>query len=74
MANNQTEFDVVDKRRVQSSQTVLYTTPLNYVGITQLRARLAAVNAGRYTAAYLNVLTLNDMIYALRTLDDPTGI
>lgn len=74
MANNQTVFDVTDKRRTKNSQTVLYTTPLNYVGITQLRARLNAANAGRYTSAFLDTMTYNDMVYALRVTDDPTGI
>lgn len=52
----------------------LAATPLNYVDITKLRARLTAANAGRYTSAYLDIMTLNDMIYALRVTDDPGGI
>lgn len=74
MANNQTVFDLTDRRRTRNSQTVLHSTPLNYAGITQMRARLAAINGARYTSAYLDTMTYNDMIYALRTLDDPTGI
>lgn len=71
-------FGITDKRKSTAasavSGTTVLATPLNYNDITKLRARLAAINAGRYTSAYLDTLTLNDMIYALRTLDDPTGI
>lgn len=71
-------FGITDKRRSTAANAVSGTTvlgtPLNYVDITKLRARLTALNAGRYTSAYLDTLTLNDMMYALRTLDDPTGI
>jgi xanthine dehydrogenase molybdopterin-binding subunit B len=69
---------VTDKRNSTAANAVSSTTvlgvPLNYDDITKLRARLTAINAGRYTSAYLDILTKNDMIYALRTLDDPTGI
>ena len=73
-----TAFGVTDKRKSTAagavSGTTFLTTPLNYFDITKLRARLATINAGRYTSAYLDTLTLNDMIYALRTLDDAAGI
>ena len=69
---------VVDKRDATSagarSATTQLTTPVNYFDITKLRARLNTINAGRYTSAYLDTLTRNDMIYALRTLDDSAGI
>lgn len=56
------------------ASTTMLGTPLNYFDITKLRARLNTLNAGRYTSAYLDTLTRNDMIYALRTLDDSAGI
>lgn len=46
----------------------------NYVSVTAMRTRLAAANGAYYTAAYLNVLSVNDMIFALRNIDDATTI
>ena len=46
----------------------------NYVSITAMRTRLAAANAGYYTATRLDGLTVNDMVFALRNIDDPTTI
>lgn len=70
--------EFVDKRKSTAanaaSSTSLLGTPLNYTDITKLKARLTAINAGLYTAARLNTMTLNDLIYALRTLDDAAGI
>lgn len=42
--------------------------------IAAMRARLAAIDAGLYTAAYLNKMTMNDMVYAIRLNDAPTTI
>lgn len=41
--------------------------------ITALKARLTAINAAIYTAAYLNTMNTNDMVYAIRMNDDPLG-
>lgn len=49
-------------------------TPANYASVTALRSRLATINAGYYTAAKLNQMTLNDMVYAVRLNDDSTTI
>lgn len=46
----------------------------NYVSVTAMRTRLAAVNGAYYTAARLDSLTVNDMIFALRNIDDATSI
>lgn len=46
----------------------------NYNDVTLLRTRLAAANGAYYTAARLNGMTKNDMVYALRTIDDAAGI
>jgi hypothetical protein len=68
---------VVDKRQNQTGPTPLTTqsiaTPANYASIASMRTRLLAIG-GIYTAAYLDVMTMNDMVYALRISDDPTGI
>lgn len=42
--------------------------------IAAMKARLAAINSGLYTAAYLNQMTYNDMVYAIRLNDSPTTI
>lgn len=42
--------------------------------IATMRTRLAAVDAGYYTAARLNGMTHNDMVYALRLADNPTTV
>lgn len=46
----------------------------NYSSVAGLRARLTAVNAGYYTAALLNRMTKNDLVYAVRQADDAAGI
>jgi len=78
MVNSLKTQDFVDRRRSTAATAIAplasAATPLNYADVTKMRARLTAINAGRYTSAYLDTLTLNDMQYALRTLDDPTGI
>lgn len=65
---------VVDKRQTQGAGTQPLATPANYASTSALRTRLAAINAGLYTAAYLNNMTKNDMIYAVRLNDDAAGI
>lgn len=46
----------------------------NYISIFALRARLQAVNPTYYTNARLDSLTVNDMVFALRSIDDRTSI
>lgn len=69
---------VVDKRQVQVGPTPLLTqpiaTPANYASVSTLRTRLAAISATAYSAANLDAMTVNDMIYALRLNDDAAGI
>lgn len=50
------------------------STPLNYTSVTAMRTRLAAANGTYYTSAKLDQMTTNDMIYALRMIDDKTTI
>lgn len=65
---------VVDKRNSSSIITdpsaAIYT---NIKDVASLRARLTAINAGIYTTDFLNHMTENDMIYAVRINDDPTS-
>lgn len=46
----------------------------DYSDIAALRARLAAIDAGLYTSDYLNTMTYNDMVYAVRLNDSATTI
>jgi hypothetical protein len=50
------------------------TTPANYVSIAGLRGALNAANAGYYTVARLDTMTVNDMVFALRSIQDKTTI
>ena len=78
MADTEKEnsIGVVDKRFLQNSTDLPGTlgTSVNYTDVGSLRARLSTINAGYYTAARLNQMTKNDMVYAVRVADDPTGI
>ena len=42
--------------------------------IAQLRARLTAISGTTYTAARLNTMSYNDMVYAVRQADHPGTI
>lgn len=46
----------------------------DYGSITALRARLAAIDATLYTSTYLDKMTYNDMVYAVRLNDSPGTI
>lgn len=67
-------IDSVDKRKVQGASTNPLGTPANYASVSALRTRLAAINGSLYTSAYLDTMTKNDMIYAVRLSDDSAGI
>lgn len=49
-------------------------TPLNYTSVAALRSALTAANGTYYTSARLDTLTTNDMVFALRNMQDPTTI
>lgn len=63
-----------DKRRTQTTAGSGVTTPANFTDVTALRARLTAINGAYYTAARLNQMTKNDMVYAVRRADEAAGI
>lgn len=46
----------------------------NLDNIDFMRTRLAAIDAAYYTAARLNTMTYNDLIYAIRVADAPATI
>ena len=46
----------------------------NLDSIDAMRTRLAAIDAGLYTDDYLNGMTYNDMVYAIRLNDNATTI
>ena len=65
---------VVDKRQGRGTTTNPVTSDASMKDITAKRARLTAINATTFTAARLNTMTENDMLYAIRMNDDAAGI
>lgn len=55
-------------------QATAFDATLNLQSIATMRARLAAINAGYYTATMLNTMSFNDMVYAIRVSDFATTI
>lgn len=49
-------------------------THANYSSIEALRTRLAEIDSGLYTPEFLDRMTVNDMVYAVRLADDPATI
>lgn len=82
MAQNQTgnEWGVVDKRQAANpggsyaANAHSSTSSTNAKDVTALRTRLAAISATTYTAAVLDKMTYNDMLYAVRVNDEAAGI
>ena len=80
MANAQTgsglpvAASIVDKRSVHNSGASVLATPANYSSIFAMRTRLNAISATSYSAARLDAMTVNDMVYAIRLSDDAAGI
>lgn len=76
MADLETEFTLgyVDRRRTQATTGRVGNEGANYLSVNDLRTRLAAINAAYFTAARLNQMTKNDMVYAVRLADDAAGI
>ena len=70
-ADVDSNLGVPDKRRTQGSNGSNLATPANYVNVAAMRTRLAAIG---YATATLDLMTKNDMIYALRVSDDAAGI
>lgn len=49
-------------------------TPANYASIGAMDTRLAAINGSLYTTDYLNRMSMNDKVLALRFHDDNTTL
>lgn len=49
-------------------------TDTDLVSISAMRTRLAAIDADYYTAARLNNMTYNDMVYAIRVNDSASTV
>lgn len=65
---------VVDKRKVADSANPISNTSRDSThSNTAIDARLAAIG-GVYTTAYIQTLTYNDKIYAIRVNDEAAGI
>lgn len=72
-----TETGFVDKRigkGISHADTDPIAERANYSSIKSLKTRLQALNGTYYTNARINTMTKNDMVYALRSLGDATGI
>lgn len=78
MADIDTEniFGIVDKRRNAKGQNTFQalSTPANYTDVASLKARLTAISATTFTPARLNSMTKNDLLFAVRSMDDAAGI
>ena len=65
----------VDKRKGRGATAASpLTEQANYDNIADMKTRLSAINAGYFTAARLNAMTKNDLVFALRTAQDSAGI
>lgn len=63
-----------DKRQTSGAATLPMANPANYVSISAMRTRLAAINPTYFTTARLNAMNDSDLTYALRLADDPAGV
>lgn len=70
------DTNFVDKRRTKGDHnSQVLAEAANYGSIANLKARLTALNATSYSAARLASMSVNDMVYALRTASaDSAGI
>lgn len=50
------------------------TTPLNYTSIAALKSALKTFDATTYSDAQLDIMSVNDMVFALRSVQDPKTI
>jgi len=81
MANTQlgnvVDFDFTNSLRAVSNMggsDDALVDPSDYVSILSLRTTLAAFDSFTYTSAVLDTMTVNDMVFAVRNIQDPTTI
>lgn len=73
--NGPVDFGFTDKRRGRDQSSPALSESANYQSVSTLKARLTALAPTSYTAARLNNMTVNDMVYALRLASaDSAGI
>ena len=67
-------YGFADKRKGRGSDTSVVAEHANLKDVASMRARLTALDAN-YTAARLDKMTINDMVYAIRVKSaDAAGI
>lgn len=81
MANTQlgnvVDFDFTNSLRAVASMggsDDSLTDPADYTSITSLRTTLSTFDSLTYTSAVLDGMTVNDMVFAVRSIQDPTTI
>jgi hypothetical protein len=72
MVGGDLESRVIDKRKTpnQSANSWSATYDTATLDVAGLRARLTAISGTLYPATYLNLISVNDMRYAVRMSDD----
>lgn len=73
MTEIENDLGFVDKRRTAGQSGVNVATPANFLSVSALRTRLAAASA-YYTTARLDQMSKNDMVWALRKIDEAGSI
>lgn len=77
MADTEQEniLGLTDKRRTQNQVRMPGNLGLDarYMNVADLRGALVGRGGALYTAKYLDGMTKNDMVYALRLIDDAAG-
>lgn len=77
MADSEIEnsFGFVDRRKSQGNSALGWGGgSIKYNDVNQLRAKLAAAAPASYPSKTLDSMTKNDMVYAVRLLEDAAGI
>lgn len=65
----------IDKRKASAGSTTTgvtsgVATPANYASISALDTRLLAISGTTFPQTRLDQMTMNDKVFALRSLDD----
>jgi hypothetical protein len=74
VANADIEFRYTDRRRIQGTGTKPGTLNAMANDVAGLRTRLTAINSTSYSTARLDLMTKNDMEYAVRLADNAAGL
>lgn len=74
MANADIEGRYTDRRRVQGANALPGGLATMARDVAGLRTRLTVINPTAYSTERLNLMTKNDMEYAVRVADEAAGI